>query len=163
MLLENPLFIPQTDNEFVWNQLVDELDNYFKIRREERVRIVDNMLTEGWLETYPVSGSTLLEPWRRDSTPGYERRLATLQSIRRWSRVRVIPATGGFRIEVNVYKELEDLDQPENASAGGSTLRYDDAIDERQTSASGPMRTAGYRSARHRLGAENSRQVCLAA
>lgn len=129
ILLENPLFVPQTDIDFVWNQLVDELDNYFKIRREDRVRIIDNILTEGWIETYPVSGSTILEPWRRDSMKGYERRLATLQSIRRWARVRVMPAPGGFRIEVNVFKELEDLDQPENASVGGATMRYDDAID----------------------------------
>ena len=127
--LENPLFIPQTDTEFVWNQIIDELDNYFKIRREDRVRIIDNVLTEGWVETYPKAGSTLLEPWRKDSMPGYERRLATLQSIRRWARVRVIPATGGFRIEVNVFRELEDLDQPENSYAGNELLRYDDSMD----------------------------------
>lgn len=127
--LENPLFIPQTDTEFVWNQIIDEIDNYFKIRREDRVRIIDNVLTEGWVETYPKAGSTLLEPWRKDSMPGYERRLATLQSIRRWARVRVIPATGGFRIEVNVFRELEDLDQPENSYAGNELLRYDDSMD----------------------------------
>lgn len=127
--LENPLFIPQTDVEFVWNQIVDELDNYFKIRREDRVRIVENLLTEGWIETFPKAGSTLLEPWRKDSTPGFERRLATLQSMRRWARVRVIPETGGFRIEVIVFRELEDLDQPEKSYAGNELLRYDDAID----------------------------------
>ena len=127
--LENPLFIPQTDTEFVWNQVVDELDNYFKIRREDRVRIIDNVLTEGWIETYPKAGSTILEPWRKDSAPGFERRLATLQSIRRWARVRILPAPGGFRIEVHVFRELEDLDQPENSYAGNELLRYDDSMD----------------------------------
>ena len=126
-VLENPLFVAQTDAELIWNQLVDELDDYFKIRREERVRIIDNVITEGWIETFPKSGSTWLEPWRKDSAPGYERWLATLQSIRRWARVRLIPATGGYRIDVAVFKELEDLEQPVNASVGGATLRHDNS------------------------------------
>ncbi|MDP7378633.1 MAG: hypothetical protein QF516_11070, partial [Pirellulaceae bacterium] len=41
----------------------------------------------------------------------------------------VIPETGGFRIEVIVFRELEDLDQPEKSYAGNELLRYDDAID----------------------------------
>ncbi|MCA9104305.1 MAG: hypothetical protein KDA83_02690 [Planctomycetales bacterium] len=125
--LENPMFVAQTDSELIWNQLVDELDDYFKIRREERVRIIENVITEGWIETFPTSGSTWLEPWRKDSSPGYERWLATFQSIRRWARVRLIPAPGGYRIEVAVYKELEDLEQPMNASVGGATLRHDNS------------------------------------
>lgn len=125
--LENPLFVAQTNSDLVWEQIVDELDDYFRIRREERVRIIDNVITEGWIETYPVAGSTWLEPWRSDSTPGFERWQSTLQSIRRWARVRLIPATGGFRIEVAVYKELEDLDQPTGASVGGATFRHDNS------------------------------------
>ncbi len=125
--LENPLFIPQPDAEIVWNQLVDELDDYFRTRREERVRIIDNVQTEGWIETFPATGGTWLEPWRTDSTPGFERWQSTLQSIRRWARVRMIPAPGGFRVEVAVYKELEDLEQPQHASVGGSTRRYDNS------------------------------------
>jgi hypothetical protein len=70
----------------------------------------------------------LLEPWRKDSTPGYEKLHATLQSIRRKATVRVIPTDGGYLLDVAVQKELEDLDKPENATAGGATLRYDGTL-----------------------------------
>lgn len=125
--LENPLFIPVTDSEFLWNEVVDELDDYFKIRREERVRVIDNVVTEGWIETFPTVGSSILEPWRRDAIAGFERWHSTLQSTRRWARVRVIPAEGGHQVEVNVFKELEDIEQPEYASVGGATQRYDNS------------------------------------
>lgn len=126
--VENPLFVPVTDREFLWNTLVDTIDDYFKIQREERVRLVGGHLTEGRLVTFPTPGSTHLEPWRHDSTPGYEKLHATLQSIRRHASVRVIPAPGGYLIEVVVNKELEDLDRPEQATAGASTLRHDGTL-----------------------------------
>jgi hypothetical protein len=37
----------------------------------------------------------------------------------------VIPVEGGYLLEVVVHKELEDLDKPEHATAGGSTIRHD--------------------------------------
>lgn len=127
-LIENPLFVPAMDREFLWNQTVDAVDDYFRIEREERVRLIAGVLTEGRIDTFPVTGSTILEPWRRDSTPGYEKLHATLQSIRRRATVRVIPADGGYLMDVTVAKELEDLDKPEHATAGGATLRYDGSL-----------------------------------
>ena len=62
-------------------------------------------------------------PWRRDSTPGYERLLATLQSMRRRAAVRVMPTEGGYLIEVAVLKELEDVDRPEQATVSGLAWR----------------------------------------
>jgi hypothetical protein len=126
--LENPLFIPAMDREFLWNQTVDSVDDYFRIEREERVRLIAGVLTEGRIDTFPLTGSTVLEPWRTDSTPGYEKWHATFQSIRRRATVRVIPAEGGYLLDVVVQKELEDLDRPENATAGGATLRYDGSL-----------------------------------
>lgn len=126
--LENPIFVTASNNEFVWHQVVDELDNYFKIKREERVRLVGNVLTEGYIETYPTVGATMLEPWREDSVAGFERTHATLQTIRRHARARVIPAAGGYQIEVAVFKELEDLRQPQGATVGDLMLRYDDSL-----------------------------------
>lgn len=125
-LIENPLFVPALDREFLWNQTVDVVDDYFRIQREERVHLIGGILTEGRIETLPITGSTLLEPWRKDSTPGYEKWHATLQSIRRRAMVRVIPNVDGYLLDVNVLKELEDLDKPESATAGaGSILRHD--------------------------------------
>jgi len=126
--IDNPQFIPAIDREFFWNQTVDAVDDYFRIEREDRVRLIGGVLTEGRIDTYPTIGSTIFEPWRRDSTPGYEKVHATLQSIRRRATVRVIPVEGGYLLDVVVQKELEDLDKPEHATAGGATLRHDGTI-----------------------------------
>src|SRR5262245_29533494 len=126
--IENPLFIPPVDRELLWNQTVDSVDDYFRIEREDRVRSIGGVLTEGRIDTFPTIGSTMLEPWRRDSTPGYEKFHATLQSIRRRATVRVIPVEGGYLLDVVVQKELEDLDKPEHATAGGATLRHDGTL-----------------------------------
>jgi hypothetical protein len=126
--IENPLFIPPMDREFLWNQAVDATDDYFRIEREERVRLIGGVLTEGRIETFPITGSTIFEPWRKDSTPGYEKWHATLQSIRRRALVRVLPTEGGYLLDVTVFKELEDLDRPEHATAGGATLRHDGSL-----------------------------------
>ncbi|MBM3998382.1 MAG: hypothetical protein FJ297_02370 [Planctomycetes bacterium] len=126
--LDNPLFVPMTDIDFVWDQVVDSVDDFFRIDREERLRLVGNALTEGRLETFPIVGSTVLEPWRTDATPGFERWQSSLQSIRRRASVRVTPSAGGLQIEVLVAKELEDLYQPEHATVGGATLRYDGTV-----------------------------------
>lgn len=126
--IENPLFVPPLDPEFVWNNLVDAVDDHFRIEREERVRLIGGILTEGRIDTFPTIGSTLLEPWRGDSTAGYEKLHATLQSIRRRATVRLIPTEGGTLVDVVVQKELEDLDKPEHASAGNATLRHDGTL-----------------------------------
>src|SRR6478672_10570682 len=126
--LQNPLFIPPVEREFLWNQTVDAVDDYFRIEREDRVRLIGGVLTEGRIDTFPTIGSIMFEPWRRDSTPGYEKLHATLQSIRRRATVRVIPVEGGYLLDVIVQKELEDLDKPEHATAGGATLRHDGTI-----------------------------------
>ncbi|HUE72215.1 MAG TPA: hypothetical protein VMP01_15130, partial [Pirellulaceae bacterium] len=45
--LENPFFVPAMDREFLWNQTVDAVDDYFRIEREDRVRLIGGVLTEG--------------------------------------------------------------------------------------------------------------------
>lgn len=123
--LDNPLFFPVADRELLWNQLVDEIDDYFKIEREQRVQEVGGVLTEGRIVTSPTSAATLLEPWHRDSTPGYERLHSTFQSLRRRAEARVIPRNNGYYVEVVVYKELEDVNQPEAANVRGDERRHD--------------------------------------
>lgn len=123
--VENPIFVPVADCQFVTNQVVDTLDNYFKTSLVDPVRVVDGALTEGRIETYPTTGSTLLEPWRSDSSPGYERLHATLQTIRRRAIVQIVPSQGGVSIQVQVLKELEDVDRPDHATAGQNIQRTD--------------------------------------
>lgn len=127
-LVPNPLFIPAGDREFIWNQIVDEMDNYFAILREERVQDVGGILTEGQIQTRPQVGATFLEPWRADSTTRYERTLATFQSIRRTARARVIPVEDGQLLDMVVLKELEHLDRPAQATAGAVIARHDQSV-----------------------------------
>lgn len=126
----NPLFIPQQDPQFVWRQIADAVDDDFQIAKEEPLRVVDGVLTEGTLETWPAVGSTLFEPWREDSTPGYEKMYATLQSIRRRVCVFARPAAGGYEIEVQVHTELENLTQPETASFSREIIVPENAVGE---------------------------------
>lgn len=125
----NPLLVPMIDREMMMDQISDELDDYFRIYREERLRVVDSVMTEGWIETHPKIGSTLFEPWRKDSTKGFERLHATLQTVRRFAKVRVIPTNNAYAIDVKVYKELEDRLAPERATVSGRTLRHNNALD----------------------------------
>lgn len=124
----NPALIPISNQEFVWNRVVDVVDDYFEVDREEPVKLVGDVLTEGFLETRPQPGATYLEPWRDDSVGSFNRLQSTLQSIRRRAVVRVIPEQGGFLVEVTVFKELEDLPKPVHESAGDATFRYDNSI-----------------------------------
>src|SRR5947207_1763993 len=38
--LQNPMFIPAVDRDLLWNQTVDSVDDYFRIEREDRVRVI---------------------------------------------------------------------------------------------------------------------------
>jgi hypothetical protein len=123
--VENPLFVAVEDREYFWNQLVDAIDDHFQIVQEDRVQAIGGILTEGRVETAYKVGSTFLEPWRSDSSPGYQRALASLQTIRRRAIARVYPTAGGFLVELTVEQELEDLNRPEFSTVGQSSERHD--------------------------------------
>ena len=126
----NPAFLASRQPEPVWETLVDVVDDYFEIEREEPVRQIGGVLTEGRLDTLPEVGSTVFEPWRGDSASPDEQLESTLQSIRRYARVTVKPepARGGYWVEVAVFKELEDVAQPAHSTAGAATFRNDSSL-----------------------------------
>lgn len=124
----NPLFVPRTNPEFLWGQLVDTVDDYFKIQSEQRIRLLGDVVSEGRIETFPEVASSYLEPWRRDSTPGFERLHSTLQSSRRQATVRVTPSADGYLVQVIVVKELEDVSRPQGSNVGGASLRHDGSV-----------------------------------
>lgn len=130
LMPNNPIFVPVVNHDAAWESIVNVVDDYFRIAREERVQIIGNVLTEGRIETYPQVGATLLEPHRLDSVGPFNRALATYQTIRRIGLVRVLPAEGGYEIEVIVETQMEDLPRPEHATAGSATLRSDTSIGE---------------------------------
>ena len=127
--IQNPIQIPLLDRFDVIEQISDEMDDYFRIAHEEQIRIVDNVMTEGWIETFPKIGSTVLEPWRKDSTPGFERLHASLQTVRRQGKVRVIPTGDSYSIDVKVFKELEDNPNPVRSAVKGNFFRQNAALE----------------------------------
>jgi len=128
-VMANPLPVAPLDRMVVMDEVSDELDNYFRISREERVRLVDGLMTEGWIETHQQIGSTYLEPWRRDSSPGFERAHATLQTVRRFAKTRIIPTADGYLIDLRVFKELEDRPDPEHSPVSSRQFRHDNSLD----------------------------------
>ena len=141
----NPVLIPITDSQCAWEAVVDVIDDYFKIQREEPVRDIGGIRTEeGLIETYYQVSPTLLEPWRRDTAGEYERLENTLQTMRRRAVVRVFPADGGYWVDVAVFKELEDLPRPEKSSAGSATFRYDSSFTRVVNPATGEQISQGW-------------------
>lgn len=125
---QNPVFVAGPNHDRLWETLVDVVDDYFKIEREEPVRQIGGVLTEGRLDTYPEVGATLFEPWHCDSVGPEERLESTLQSIRRYAQVKVTPDRGGYWVNVTVFKELEDVMRPAHSSAGAATFRNDGSL-----------------------------------
>ncbi len=111
-IAENPMVVPSSDFETVWKAAVVAVDQYFDIASEDRV--------QRKIVTQPKPGATLLEPWEGDSVGFRERLECTLQTIRRVAIITVQPApTGqGWAVKVVVYKELEDLLQPDRQAVG---------------------------------------------
>lgn len=111
---ENPASVTLSNYETVWETTIDVLDRYFDIAYENRY--------DGRIETKPVVGASVLEPWRLDSVGLRQRLESSLQTIRRRCFVMVYPSTtGGFQIVVEVYKEIEDLPRPIGSRfAGGA-------------------------------------------
>ena len=126
--VKSSVVIPPLDAEFVWNRLVDVADDYFKVAAEQRVVFANGVPTEGRIDTFPQTGATLLEPWRPDSVGFRERLESTLQSIRRVATIRLMPDPAGWKIDVVVNKELENLRRPMRATTGGASFRNDDSL-----------------------------------
>jgi hypothetical protein len=148
----NPIQVPALKDDFVWNQTVDTLDDYFRIASEQPLVSSGGIISDGRLETIYQVGGSVFEPWRKDSTAGFERLQSTLQSVRRRAIVTVRPAaaTGaidtylgpgsfqsgqspgpaaglganvdGYVIEVVVTKDLEDADERALASTQGDSI-----------------------------------------
>jgi len=125
----NPVHIGGGDPLVVWETVADVTDDYFPdFEHEQPLRQVGELITEGRLQTFPRGSPTVLEPWRRDASDGYQDIENTLQTMRRYAVVRVIPDESGYLLDLAVYKELEDLPRPERSTAGAATLRFDDTL-----------------------------------
>ncbi len=122
------IHVPVANRDWTWEQIVDTVDDYFRIERERQVQLVGDVLTEGRIDAFPKIGATIIEPQRRDSVGRYNRWESTLQTIRRRATVRVIPDAAGYVVDVTVEKDLEDLPRPEFSTAGVATFRNDSSL-----------------------------------
>jgi erythromycin esterase-like protein len=110
------------NHDLAWEQIVDIVDDYFRIERERPVQLVGQVMTEGRIDTYPQTGASILEPHLSDSVGWENRWESTFQTIRRQAVVRVIPDERGYLVDIAVHKELEDLPRPEHATAKSATF-----------------------------------------
>ncbi len=127
-LVPNPLKVPVPNHDFAWDQIVDVVSDFFPIQSEQRVLLAGDSWTEGRIETPYQSGATLFEPQRKDTVGSFNHWQSTLQTIRRRAVVRVLPQADGYLVDLRVDKELEDLAQPEQATAGAATFRNDNSL-----------------------------------
>jgi hypothetical protein len=129
--------VPERNPEAAWEKTVDALHDFkFPILRESKL--------DGVIETDYVMGSSLFEPWRRD-TLGWNNRLeSTFQSIRRKAIVTLQPAQGGYFVSVEAYKEREDLRAPAANTAGGQTFQINQPLQRDLNLAVGQAAPSGW-------------------
>ena len=140
----NPINVNTQDSEFLWNQVVNTVDDYFRIKSEQRPTRDDQQWYAGLMETYPEVGATYLEPWRKDALEGYQRWQSTLQTMRRTATIRVIPTDQGFSVAVEVVKEIEDVDRSQYSSEGSAIARHDGSIVRADSMLAGQPITLGW-------------------
>ncbi|XZE53202.1 hypothetical protein SH139x_004932 [Planctomycetaceae bacterium SH139] len=128
ILAPNPALLPPADPDFVWSQVIDTVDDYFRIAREQPLQASAGVVLEGRLDTAYRPGASLFEPFRKDSTKGFERLQSTFQSIRRRATVIVRPQPGGYSLMVQVDKEIEDVDRAQFASESSPSFRHDGSV-----------------------------------
>lgn len=104
------------------------MDDYFRIVREQPLQASGGVILEGRLDTAYRTGASIFEPWRKDSTKGFERLQSTFQSIRRRATVIVRPVPEGYSLMVRVDKELEDVDREQFASESAASFRHDGTV-----------------------------------
>ncbi|MDO4586981.1 MAG: hypothetical protein Q4C95_06740 [Planctomycetia bacterium] len=133
----NPLFVQTDDPDYLWESVVDVIDNYFPIANEDPIRKFEKknennqtyyILTEGRIDTNPVIASGLLEPWSHNSVDSLQRLEASFQTIRRSAVVRIVPDGSGFLIHLAVYNEIENLPQPMNSNINENNLIFSDDL-----------------------------------
>ncbi len=140
----NPLDLPTAPDAFVWSQVIDAVDDYFRIVRETPVQNADGFILDGRVETAYSIGASCFEPWRKDSTPGFERWQGTLQSIRRRAIVTVRPRGPGYTVEVVVQKDLEDVGRAVSSTQSSIGIRHDSSIERRGWLVEGTPETLGW-------------------
>lgn len=102
----------------VYNRVLNSLDDYFPIKSASRY--------SGTIETMPQVAPGYEQPWKISTPDSRQRLLATFQTMRHYAVAKIWAGErGGFRVSIEVYKELEDL--PNTSLATSSTPIFRDA------------------------------------
>lgn len=134
----NPLYVRTEDNKWLWESIVDVVDNYFPIASESPVLkdesqnngVLISRFTEGRLDTKPVIAPGVCQPWKKSSANISQRWEATFQTIRRYAVVRVVPENEGFKINLAVYNEMENRSNPMNSRKSNTNFTFTDDLSQ---------------------------------
>jgi hypothetical protein len=92
------------------------------------------------IETEPQIAPGFEQFWKPGTTDSRERLLATFQTIRHYAVARIEPGErGGFRVYVEVFKELENLPRPSLAAATSPIFRDSPTVDRSAQVIVGPQ------------------------
>jgi len=126
---ENPVLLapgqPTPEGyEEIYNRVLDALDDYFEIKPASRY--------SGVIETYPRLAPGYEQPWKITTPDARQRLLATFQTMRHYAVVRIWAGErGGYRVSIEVYKELENLPSPLLATSSTPIFRDSATVDRR--------------------------------
>jgi hypothetical protein len=113
--LPNPVFVPVSDYDVVWEVAIDVMHSLqMPIDRESKL--------DGLIETNYKVGAGILEPWHKDAVSMADRLEGSFQSIRRRAVMSITSGQGGYFIGVEVLKELENPDKLIINSPGYATF-----------------------------------------
>jgi hypothetical protein len=135
----SPLFVPVANRELVWERAVDVLHDFqFEVARENQF--------DNYIESQFKVGSSFLEPWHRDSVGFANRAESTFQSIRRKVVVRIIPTPedNGHLVQVEVFKEIEDVQGVVANTTGGATFQESTPLRRDMNLVVGQSRPSGW-------------------
>lgn len=139
MTTSNPMFVPASNHEQLWERTVDVLHAYqFPVERENKL--------DGVIATAYKPGASILEPWHPDSVTGVDRLESTFQSIRRKATVSMTPVDGGYLVGVTVDKEIEDPDRLIINSQGYATFPQAEPLRRDLDAVVGPTTPEGWYS-----------------
>lgn len=126
---ENPILVvpgkPTPEGyAVVYERVLEAVNDYFEILPGPRYA--------GQVETKPKVAAGYEQPWKYGSPDPRERLLATFQSLRHYAVVRIMPGErGGFKVYVEVYRELEDVALPTGAVHGSAAFRELPTVERR--------------------------------
>ncbi len=118
---ENPVLVAPgqpdpTSYADVYENVLDVVDDYFELKPTSRYA--------GHIETKPRIAPGFEQPWKHSSPDARERLIATFQTVRQYAVIDIWAGDrGGYRIAVEVRRELLDLERPVNTRAGNAVFQ----------------------------------------